>query len=99
VDRVPDPGKASPLRYAVEQALDDLRQGGVVEGGGPPDPILEEAGGVLGDAQDDAADAQQAGGDGALQRFGGAGVGQPGRQGVGRDAMVGDRHQDGVEHG
>ncbi|MNN01231.1 hypothetical protein D3C81_1138420 [compost metagenome] len=58
----------------------------------------QHLGGVLHGAEKDAAGAQQAGCDGALKRFGGAGVCQAGGNRAGRDAMICRGDQQGVDH-
>jgi hypothetical protein len=59
----------------------------------------QEAGGVLGHAQEPRPAAEEPGRDGALQRLGRAGVGQARRDGRGREPVVGQRDEHGVEHG
>ena len=58
---------------------------------------LEEDGRVLDDAQEHRAGAEQAGGDRSLERLRGAGVGEPRGEHRRREAVIGQRDQNGVE--
>ena len=70
------------------------RPGGL---GAGRDRLVQHARGAFGAADEHAAEPAEAGAHGGLQRFGSAGVGQAGDQRARRDAVLDQRHHDGVE--